>query len=38
MEIILTYWETKPYQINVMVVESGNELMAIVEGKNPVLG
>jgi len=38
MEIILTYWETKPYQINVMVIELGNEIMAIVEGKNPVLG
>lgn len=32
MEIILTYRETKPYRIDVSVIEVGNELIAIVEG------
>ena len=32
MEIILSYRETRPYQIDVSVIEVGNELIAVVEG------
>ncbi|MCK5569432.1 MAG: hypothetical protein KAJ15_06930, partial [Spirochaetes bacterium] len=32
MEIILAYRETKPYRIDVSVIEVGNELIAVVEG------